>query len=146
MKTKLLFVVLSFFFLNCEQLDINALGIIKGKLTVGPLCGTVPGGIDPNRDNPCGLSDAELNAIFSEYKVVVSPTKNTEKVTTQEKVLDKTGAFSFEIPSGEYKVQVLKKDGSAILAASEKNILTKTITLSQNQVVEVSLFVEKNIK
>ena len=146
MKTKLLFVVLSFFFLNCEQLDINTFGIIKGKLTVGPLCGTVPEGIDSNRDNPCGLSDAELNAIYSEYKVVVSPKKNTEKVTTQEKVLDKTGAFSFEIPSGEYKVQVLKKDGSEVLAASEKNILTKTITLTQNQVVEVSLFVEKNIK
>jgi hypothetical protein len=146
MKAKLLFVILSFFFLNCEKSDVAALGVIQGKVTVGPLCGTVPAGLDPNRDNPCGLSDADLNAIYGDYKVVVSPTISSDKVTAQEKVLDKSGAFVFEIPTGEYKVQVLKKDGSAIVAASEKNILTKTINLSQNQVVEVSLYVEKTIK
>lgn len=146
MKILSLLVILSLFFLNCEKLEVNATGIIKGKLTIGPLCGTVPAGTEPNRDNPCGLSDAELNSIYGEYKVVVSPTNSSEKTTTREKILDKTGLFDFEIPSGDYKVQVLLKNGAEILSNSEKNLLIKNINLSQNQVVEVSLFVEKTIK
>jgi hypothetical protein len=146
MKTMFLITLLSFIFFNCENIEVSASAVIQGNVTIGPLCGTVPAGTEANRDNPCGLSDTEMNAIYGDYKVVLSPGNSQIKGASSEKILDKTGKFSFQIPSGQYRIQILRKDGSEVLPASEKNILSKTFSIAQNEVMEVSLHIEKNIK
>lgn len=147
MKTNIIAILLTIALWSCvgETTEPDNLGTIEGKVTISPLCGNIPKGT-ANPLNPCGLSDAAINEIYGAYKVTINSAVGATKAVTQEKVLDKTGQFSFELPEGDYKVQVLKKDGSPITTSSDLNQLSKSIKLVQNQKVAVDLYVDTGIK
>jgi hypothetical protein len=138
MKIKLLIINILFLFTNCENVDVTPMGTIEGKVTIGPLCGIVPAIIE-NRSNPCGLSDEALNKIYAEYKVVLNAT-GTTKTTKQDFVLNKSGIFKFEVPEGDYQVEIQKVDGSDVgINNSQKNTTTVKVTKSQTTKIEINV-------
>jgi hypothetical protein len=139
--------ILSFLFLmfGCEGVAVLPdTGTVEGKVSIGPLCGIVPAVV--NNSNPCGFSDDQLNQIYSKYKVAISGMVDGKSIT-KEFVLNKTGIFSFEVPTGSYKVEVILPDGSVnqngLMSAND---LKKDVTVSKNQVTKVDLEVSTGIR
>ncbi len=140
MKIKLLIINILFLFTNCEGVDVSLIGTIEGTVTIGPLCGIVPAGTaGGDRNNPCGLSDEALNKIYSEYKIVLSAT-NAPQVKLKDFVLDRTGIFKFEIPEGDYQVEVQKVDGSAVgINNSQKNTTPAKVIKNQTTKIDINV-------
>lgn len=140
MKFKLLIINILFLLTNCEGVDVAPMGTIEGKVTIGPLCGIVPSGtLGGDRNNPCGLSDEALNKIYAEYKVVLGDA-NAPQVKLKDFVLDRTGTFKFEIPEGDYQVEVQKVDGSAVgINNSQKNTTAAKVIKNQTTKIEINV-------
>ncbi|MCU0325885.1 MAG: hypothetical protein MUF45_11635 [Spirosomaceae bacterium] len=137
MKTKLSLIVLLAIIFGCEGVNIEAdnIGSIEGKVTIGPLCPVVSVN---TAGNPCGYSDAQMNAIYGAYKVVVTA---ANQATKKESTLDKSGVFKFDIPEGSYEVAVQKVDGSVIGVSGQKSteVLTTKVVKSQVSRLEISI-------
>lgn len=131
---KLVYWFFIFILIGCAAVDVTPVGILEGKVTIGPLCGFPT---DPNNSiNPCGLSNTELDAIYGQYFVVLS---NENGVTSPlRKKLDRTGLFSFEVEEGNYniKLETSVQDG---LKFSAKASTEKTVKISSKQKVYVEL-------
>jgi hypothetical protein len=113
-------------FAKCTTVESPAeVGTLYGTAVIGPLCGIVPANMPPS-DNPCGFTDAQMDNAYGYYKVVAK-TRENDKVVAEKK-LDRTGQFSFELPIGEYKVNIepntlgvsTNKDQIAIITKDNK--------------------------
>ena len=129
------------FLLGCENVAIDA-GIIEGKVTIGPLCGNIPVGITGN--NPCGLTDEQMDQVYSKYKVAIYSESN-RKTALKEVVLNRTGAFSFEVPTGGYSVEVVLPQGSGTSTQLDSE-LKKTVSVTKSMVTTISLNVNTGIQ
>lgn len=123
-----------FILVGCAAVDVKPLGIVEGKVSIGPLCGYA---LDPNSDNPCRLTNEELDRIYGEYTVVVSA-ENGGSILR--KKLDRTGAFLFEVEEGIYNIYLESSVPNA-LAFSAKTNIEKTVKVSSQQRV----FIELNV-
>ena len=121
--------------IGCTATDVRPLGIIEGRVSIGPLCGYA---IDPNNDNPCRLTNEELDRIYGEYTVTIS--SENSYISPLRKKLNRTGVFLFEVEEGSYKVYLESAVQNA-LAFSVKTSIEKTVKVSRQQRV----FVELNI-
>ncbi len=82
------------------------------------------------------MSNAELDAIYGQYSVVLS---NENGLTSPlRKKLDRTGLFSFEVEEGNYNIKLESsvQDG---LKFSAKASTEKTVKISSEQKVYVEL-------
>jgi hypothetical protein len=134
------------FTLGCESLAVEPTetGSIEGKVSIGPLCGNIP--IASNNSNPCGWTDEQINGFYSKYKVAVSGVVNG-KTISNEFVLNKTGKFSFEVPVGSYKVEVITPEGSQSSTLSGNlDSRIKSVSVMKNQITVVDLIVDTGIK
>lgn len=142
MKTKLLLVALLAIIFGCESVNIEAdnIGTIEGKVTIGPLCPVVSVN---TVGNPCGYTDAQMNAIYGAYEVVVTAANQASK---KELTLDKSGIFTFDIPEGSYEVAVQKVDGSAIGVSGQKSTEAMTAKVVKNQVSRLEISIDTGIR
>ncbi len=117
--------------MGCGLAEVEPLSVVEGKVTVGPLCGIVPAGqaSTTKSNNPCNISDAELDRIYGEYSVVIKDNKNN---TISQKKLDRTGLFSFEVNEGAYLLNVESSVNNIILFNQKEN-LEKSITATKTQ-------------
>jgi hypothetical protein len=146
MKIKLFIISALFLFTNCENVDVQPIGTVEGKVTIGPLCGIVPVGTTggDRNGNPCGFSDEAMNKIYGEYKVVLSST--VTKTAIKNVVLNKTGEFKFEIVEGEYSVEVQKVDGSTIGIRQTPDKYLQTTKVTKNQTTKLEFSVDTGIR
>ena len=144
MKNIMLLLVALLFLFGCENVAIDA-GIVEGKVTVGPLCGNIPA--ETTGTNPCGFSDEQINQIYSNYKVAIY-SENAPKVAIKEVTLNKTGSFSFQVPTGAYSVEVILPAGSMLNNQPTLlgNELKKTVSITKSQVTTISLSVNTGIQ
>ncbi|CAH0994181.1 hypothetical protein EMA8858_00289 [Emticicia aquatica] len=144
---KNLMLIISFLILlfACENtsVELNDVATIEGKVTIGPLCGNVP--IIANNSNPCGFSDDQMNLVYSKYKVDLSGQVDG-KTITKEVVLNKTGVFTFEVPVGTYKVEVILPEGGSSNQFNAQGSLTKQVSLVKNQTSKVEINVDTGIR
>ena len=140
MKNIMSLLVAFLFLFGCENVPIDA-GIVEGKVTIGPLCGNIPA-MTPGT-NPCGFTDEQMNQVYSKYKVAIYSV-NSPKVVLKEVVLNRTGTFSFEVPTGGYSVEVLIPQGSAAITQLGSE-LKKTVSISKSKVTTISLNVNTGI-
>lgn len=131
MKLTYLFFIL--ILIGCAAVDVRPLGIVEGKVIIGPLCGYA---LDPNSDNPCRLTNEELDRIYGEYTVILSNANGS--ITPLRKKLDRTGVFLFEVEEGSYNVY-LESSVQNALAFSAKTNIEKTVKVSSQQRVLVEL-------
>lgn len=142
----LIFVSLMLLF-SCENIavDTTELGVVEGRVTIGPLCGNIPK--VTNNSNPCGFSDEQINQFYSNYKVAIY-SENAPKVAIKEVTLNRTGLFSFEVPTGAYSVEVILPAGSVpnnqptVLG----NELKKIVSITKSKVTTISLSVNTGIQ
>jgi hypothetical protein len=122
---------------GCSKVDVEATGLITGKLTLAPLCGNVQSGGTPG--NPCGLSKESLDKIYGEYKVVL---KSLSMEVLNEKRLDSSGLFSFSVPEGEYIIDVTAQNpyGNPPVGLAQK------VTVGKNQTIELPIAVKTGIR
>lgn len=132
---KITYLLLIYFLFGCAALDIKPLGIIEGKVVIAPLCGFV---LDPNSDNPCRLTNEELNKIYGEYTVLLI--SENSNFTPLRKKFDRTGVFLFEVEEGNYTVKLESSIQNALAFSSKANI-EKTVKVTSQQRV----FVELNV-
>lgn len=147
MRNVMLILVSLMFLFSCENIAIDAteLGVVEGRVTIGPLCGNIP--TVTNNSNPCGFSDEQINQFYSNYKVAIY-SENAPKIAIKEVTLNKTGLFSFEVPTGAYSVEVILPAGSMpnnqpTLLGNE---LKKTVSITKNKVTTISLSVNTGIQ
>lgn len=141
MKNIMLLFVAFLFLFGCENVAIDA-GIVEGKVTIGPLCGNIP--VETTGTNPCGFTDEQMNQIYSKYKVAIYSESNP-KTVLKEVVLDRTGDFSFEVPTGGYSVEVVLPQGS-IASTKVSGELKKTVSITKNKVTTIILNVNTGIQ
>jgi hypothetical protein len=141
MKNIMLLLVVFLSLFGCENVPIDA-GIVEGKVTIGPLCGNMPAGTTGN--NPCGFTDEQMDQVYSKYKVAIY-SESSPKAALKEVVLNRTGAFSFEVPTGGYSVEVEIPQGSAP-STQLGSELKKTVSISKSKVTTISLNVNTGIQ
>jgi len=141
MKNIMTFLVAFLFLFGCENVPIDA-GIVEGKVTIGPLCGNIPA--MTSGTNPCGFTDEQMNQVYSKYKVAIYSV-NSPKVVLKEVVLNRTGTFSFEVPTGGYSVEVLIPQVSAATTQLGSE-LKKMVSISKSKVTTISLNVNTGIQ
>ncbi len=148
MKNSVIIISLMLLFFGCENSEITSeeIGFVEGKVSIGPLCGNIA--INGNNSsNPCGLTDEQMNAIYSKYKVGI---KGEVKgiMISKEFVLNRTGVFTFEVPVGIYKVEVIlpveANNQSLVLGNSINSV--KVVSVIKNQVTKIELSVDTGIK
>jgi len=132
---KLIYLYFILILIGCTAEGVRPLGIVEGKVNIDPLCGYT---IDPNSDNPCRLTNEELDRIYGDYTVLISSEKS--HITPLRKKLDRTGVFLFEVEEGPYKVYLESAIKNA-LALSVKTNIEKNVKVSNQQRV----FVELNV-
>lgn len=91
-------------------------GTIEGKVTIAPLCGSAS--LTNNVDNPCGLTNEEIDGIYKKYSVVLT---SINASLNQKKVLNHTGLFSFDVPEGEYTLVIESELPDALRFSSAAN-------------------------
>lgn len=145
MKNVMLILSFVTLFFGCENVSVLPdTGTVEGKVTIGPLCGNIP--IVTNTSNPCGFSDEQIDQIYSKYKVSINGVVSG-KIVTKEYVLNKVGVFTFEVPVGAYKIEVILPDGSANQTGLiPQNNLKKDIIISKNQVIKIDFEVNTGIR
>jgi hypothetical protein len=141
MKNLMSLLVAFLFLFSCENVPIDA-GIVEGKVTIGPLCGNIP--VGTTGTNPCGFTDDQMDQVYSKYKVAIYSV-NSPKVVLKEVVLNRTGTFSFEVPTGGYSVEVLIPQGSAANTQLGSE-LKKMVSISKSKVTTISLNVNTGIQ
>lgn len=145
-KMKNIMLIISFLMLifSCENIAVEPteMGKIEGKVTIAPLCGNIPAVTTNN--NPCGLSNEALDQIYAKYKVVITG-DNNGKIVSNEKILDKTGLFSFDVPVGSYSLEVILPDGT-MKTNQPLNELKKTVNITKNQTEIINLNVNTGIQ
>jgi hypothetical protein len=132
---KLIYLFCILVLIACAAVDVRPYGIVEGKVSIGPLCGFT---MDPNSENPCGLTNEELDRIYGEYTVILSSEHGY--TAPLKRKLDRTGVFLFEVEGGRYNVY-LESDIQNALAFSAKTSVEKTVKVSSKQRV----FVELNV-
>lgn len=137
----MLILVAFLFLFGCESVAVEA-GIVEGKVTIGPLCGNIPAGTTGT--NPCGFTDEQMDQIYSKYKVAIYSESNP-KTALKEVVLNRTGSFSFEVPTGGYSVEVILPQGS-VAATQMGSELKKTVSVTKSFVTTISLNVNTGIQ
>lgn len=141
MKNVMLLLVVFLSLFGCENVAVEA-GIVEGKLSIGPLCGNIPA--VTTGTNPCGFTDEQMDQVYSKYKVAIY-SENNPKTALKEVVLNRTGAFSFEVPTGGYSVEVVLPQGSVALTQLGSE-LKKTVSVTKNMVTTISLNVNTGIQ
>jgi|GEM_PF-6826836 len=129
--------------LGCSAIP-EPLATIEGKVSIGPLCGNIPV-VNPNlpkSENPCGLSNDELDKIYGQYTVVLK--SNTETSVLQQK-LTRTGLFTFNIKEGSYTLNIESSVQNA-LRFSQKESIQKSINVAKNEKSYVELYVNTGIR
>ncbi len=129
------------FLFSCENVAIDA-GVVEGKVMIGPLCGNIP--IVVNNSNPCGFTDEQMDQVYSKYKVAIYSESNP-KTAIKEVVLNRTGAFSFEVPTGGYSVEVILPQGSTA-STQIGSELKKNVSVTKSMVTTISLNVNTGIQ
>lgn len=137
----MLLLVVFLFLFGCENVAVEA-GTVEGKLLIGPLCGNIPA--VTTGTNPCGFTDEQMDQVYSKYKVAIYSESNP-KTALKEVVLNRTGAFSFEVPTGGYSVEVVLPQGSVALTQMGSE-LKKTVNVTKNMVTIISLNVNTGIQ
>lgn len=139
MKPKLIIVCLLYLVFGCESSEITteATGTFEVKVTVAPLCPIQK----IENPNPCGLTDAQIDAIYKQYNVSISTTENTkfQPLTIQ---LDRTGTFKRTLPVGKYKAEVIMPAGAFPKTGSNY----QEITIGKNETKVVEFFVNTGIR
>jgi hypothetical protein len=122
--------------------EIEPLATIEGKISVGPLCGTVSI-IDINKNgNPCGLSNEELDKIYGQYTVVL---KNGSNAIVAQKTLDRTGVFVFEVKEGTYVLNI-EFQGQNTYFERTKEQYQQSITVVKNEKKTVTMDIGTGIR
>lgn len=137
----MLILVAFLFLFGCESVAVEA-GIVEGKVTIGPLCGNIPAGTTGT--NLCGFTDEQMDQIYSKYKVAIYSESNP-KTALKEVVLNRTGSFSFEVPTGGYSVEVILPQGS-VAATQMGSELKKIVSVTKSFVTTISLNVNTGIQ
>jgi len=73
MKKIIIFVIASIFYLSCQKEEINLIGTVEGKFSIGPLCGIELA--NAYESYPCGFSLEQLDAIYCKYTVQIIDTR-----------------------------------------------------------------------
>ncbi|MFN3488405.1 MAG: hypothetical protein ACK4YV_04700 [Emticicia sp.] len=139
MKLKLIIICLLYLVFGCESSEIatEEMGTFEVKVTVAPLCPIQK--IDDS--NPCGLTDAQIDAIYKQYNVNISATENT-KFQSLIVQLDRTGTFKRTLPVGKYKVEVIMPAGAFPKTGSN----SQEITIGKNETKVVEFFINTGIR
>ena len=93
--------VIKEFNIQGEAVDPNN-GLLRGKITIGPLCPV----------EPCDIPPDQVAKIYESRKVFIYDKATRAKV--DEVNLDKEGFYSFSLKSGKYIVDVSDADGNAL--------------------------------
>jgi hypothetical protein len=139
MKIKLIIICLLYLAFGCESSEVTAeeTGIFEAKVTVAPLC-PIQKADDPN---PCGLTNAQIDAIYKQYKVNISSTENT-KFQIQTIELDRTGTFKRTLPVGKYKIEVIMPAG----AFPKTGTASQEISIIKSETKIVEFFINTGIR
>lgn len=128
-----------YFTFACENEAVVAdeTGTFEAKVTVAPLCPIQR--IDDL--NPCGLTDAQIDAIYKQYNISISSSENT-KFQTLIIQLDRTGTFRRILPVGKYKVEVIMPVGAFPKTGSN----FQEISIIKNEVKVVEFTINTGIR
>lgn len=112
---------------------------------ISPICGNIS--IGQKGSNPCGFTDAQMDAVYSKYKVAMKG-ELSRKMISNELALNRTGAFSFEVPVGNYKVEGILPEGATnqTLLFGNTNGSSKEVSVLKNQATKIDLFVDTGIR
>jgi hypothetical protein len=138
---KLIYTYYFLILVGCTAVDVKPVGIVEGKVSIGPLCGYAP---NPNSENPCGLTNEELDGIYGKYTVVLRNLSSSVNSVSLRRKLDRTGLFSFEIEEGEYSLKLESSQQNALIF-SDKESIEKTVKVSRDKKVFIELDVNTGI-
>jgi hypothetical protein len=143
-NARILGIVGLIFLLSCGLTEVEPSSTINGKVSIGPLCGIVPeesSGIQKS-GNPCGLSDAQMDSVYSKYSVVL---KNSNNLLIAEQILNKNGKFSFLVEEGSYKLSVESSKVNFSTFNQESNI-KKEVKITKNSISSFEFFINTGIQ
>lgn len=138
---KLIYASFILILIGCTAVDVKPVGMIEGKVSVGPLCGYSP---NPNGENPCGLTNEELDGIYGKYTVVLRNLGSSVNPVSLRRKLDRTGLFSFEVEEGEYAINLESSQQNALMFSAKESI-EKTVKVSQDKKIFIELSVNTGI-
>ncbi len=137
---KMLGIIFLMALIGCAE--VAPLSTIEGKISIGPLCGAISV-IDLNKnDNPCGLSNEDLDKIYGQYTVVL---KNSNNTIVAQKILDRTGVFTFEVKEGTYAFNIESQSQKTLLERNKEKY-QQSITIAKNEKKTVTLNIETGIR
>ena len=121
------------------EVDMNqGEGILRGKVTIGPLCPV----------EPCDLTPEQVASIYEARKVFVYEKATEAKVT--EANLRGNGEFSFSLRSGTYIVDISDAEGNALpldsLMRSIGNALPQEVEVKPYEEVMVNFDIDTGIR
>lgn len=126
--------------LSCQE--IEPMATLEGQVKISPLCGNIPIVNINNNSNPCGFSNEQLDNFYGQYAVVI---KNASDAIINRKKLDRTGAFSFKVKAGTYLLDIEPLSSGALISG-DKTAIQKRVTLEENDIKKVDLYVNTGIR
>ncbi len=103
-------------------------GVLKGTVTIGPLCPV----------EPCNISPDQLAAVYAARKVIVYNSDRTAEV--KEVSLDQNGGYSTELEPGQYIVDI---NHAGIDHSPD---VPRTVTIVSGQTVTVDISIDTGIR
>jgi hypothetical protein len=128
---------------SCTQQSVTPNADIAGTVTIGPLCGIVPGD-DVNQGstgNPCGFSEAQLDDIYGKYYVSLYTVNN--KPLDKFK-LDHTGKFEFKVVDGKYLLKIEAESPNALNNTKAED-LSQLVTIASGDSQFYEFIISTNI-
>jgi hypothetical protein len=117
---------------NCEFAkcpDIRAAGLIKGKVSVGPICPVERPGV------PCPVP----REAYTSREVILYAANGTMVVKRTHFAAD--GTYRFEVPAGTYVLDIPRQQG---IGGSRD--LPKTLTVKSGETLEVNFSIDTGIR
>lgn len=131
MKYLSILLVPALMLLACESAEVaTPMGEIEIRANIGPLCPVA----NVTDTTPCGLSEAELNEIYSSYTLKILAEKSGIETEIYSTKLSYTNKVVKELPMGEYIIYInnqtttVNTDVEAFtISSTEKQILVLEI-------------------
>ncbi len=139
MNSVVSFFTIIYLMLGCgSNVTPTVTGTLEVKVSIGPLCGIVPANLPPS-NNPCGLSDADMDAFYAGYELVVNSSQ-TNLVINEQK-LNRTGVVSMNLPVGDYNVTVSPNPFPTL-----ENKSPLPVKIVENQKTKVTISIQTGIR
>jgi len=116
---------------NCEFAqcpDIIKLGVIKGKVIIGPICPVERAGF------PCSVP----SEVYTSREIILYDSNKTTIIKRMN--FESDGTYFLKVPSGTYVIDILKQ------GIDNSKDLPKTITIKSGQTVEFDFLIDTGIR